>query len=42
MEILIRGNKVDITDSMSSYVKEKLAKLDKYMNTDYEIGRAHV
>ena len=34
MEILIRGNKVDITDSMSSYVKEKLAKLDKYMNTD--------
>lgn len=34
MEILIRGNKVDITDSMKSYVKEKLGRLDKYMNTD--------
>ena len=31
MEILIRGNKVEITDSMKSYVKEKLSKLDKYL-----------
>ena len=31
MEILIRGNKVEITDSMKNYVKEKLSKLDKYI-----------
>ncbi len=31
MEILIRGNKVEITDSMKNYVKEKLSKLDKYL-----------
>ena len=30
MEILIRGTKVEITDSMKNYVKEKLSKLDKY------------
>ena len=31
MEILIRGTKLDITDSMKDYVKEKLSKLDKYL-----------
>ena len=31
MEILIRGNKVEITESMKKYVKEKLSKLDKYL-----------
>ena len=31
MEILIRGNKIDVTDSMKGYVKEKLSKLDKYL-----------
>ena len=31
MEILIRGNKLEVTDSMKSYVKEKLSKLDKYL-----------
>jgi len=31
MEILIRGSKVEITDSMKGYVKEKLSKLDKYL-----------
>ena len=30
MEVLIRGNKIDITDSMKEYVHEKLSKLDKY------------
>lgn len=30
MEILIRGSKVEITDSMKEYVKDKLSKLDKY------------
>lgn len=34
MEVLIRGNKVEITDAMSSYVKEKLGKLEKYMDTE--------
>ena len=31
MEILIRGTKLEITDSMKGYVKEKLSKLDKYL-----------
>ena len=31
MEILIRGNKLEVTDAMKSYVKEKLSKLDKYL-----------
>lgn len=31
MEILIRGNKLEVTDSMKAYVKEKLSKLDKYL-----------
>ncbi len=30
MEVLVRGNKIDITDAMKEYVKEKLSKLDKY------------
>ena len=34
MEVLIRGNKIEITDSMKEYVKEKLAKLDKYYVDD--------
>ena len=34
MEVLIRGNKVEITDSMKEYVKEKLSKLDKYYTSD--------
>ena len=34
MEVIIRGNKIDITDSMKEYVKEKLSKLDKYSTND--------
>ena len=34
MEVLIRGNKVEVTDSMKEYVKEKLSKLDKYYVED--------
>ena len=35
MEIIIRGDKVKVTDSIKSYVEEKLSKLDKYFgNTD--------
>ena len=40
MEIFMRGNKVEITDAMSSYVKEKLSKLDKYISD--ENGKANV
>lgn len=34
MEVLIRGNKIDITDAMKDYVKDKLSKLDKYTLDD--------
>ena len=34
MEVIIRGNKIEITDSMKEYVKEKLAKLEKYSIDD--------
>lgn len=34
MEIFVRGNKVEITDAMNSYVKEKLSKLDKYISLE--------
>lgn len=30
MEVLVRGNKIDITDAMKDYVKDKLSKLEKY------------
>lgn len=36
MQIKIRGNKIDITDSMKEYVKEKLSKLDKYSLEEFE------
>ena len=36
MEVLIRGNKIEITDSMREYVKEKLSKLDKYSLDKYK------
>ena len=36
MKIKIRGNKIDITDSMKEYVKEKLSKLDKYSLEEFE------
>lgn len=34
MEVLVRGNKIDITDAMKDYVKDKLSKLDKYTLED--------
>lgn len=36
MQVKIRGNKIDITDSMKDYVKEKLSKLDKYSLEEFE------
>ena len=32
MEIVIRGSKLEITDSMEEYAKEKLSKLDRYLD----------
>ncbi len=41
MEIIIRGNKVAVTDSMKEYIEEKLAKLNKYLK-DSDNTRATV
>ena len=41
MEIIIRGDKLKITDSMHAYIEEKLGKLDKYLKNSDEI-RANV
>ena len=32
MEIIIRGSKLEITDSMESYAKEKISKLERYLD----------
>ena len=35
MEIIIRGDKIKITDAMSDYINDKLGKLNKYLeNSD--------
>ena len=31
MDIIVRGSKLDITEAMESYAKEKIGKLDKYL-----------
>jgi len=31
MEIIIRGDKIKVTDAMKNYVTEKIGKLDKYL-----------
>ena len=41
MEIIIRGDKLKITDSMHDYIEEKLGKLEKYLKNSEEI-RANV
>lgn len=41
MEIIIRGDKLKVTDAIKSYVTEKLEKLDKYFENPEEI-KAHV
>ncbi len=37
MEIIIRGDKVKVTDSMKAYIKEKLEKLDKYLKSSESV-----
>ena len=41
MEIIIRGDKLKITDSLRAYIEEKLGKLEKYLKNSEEI-RANV
>lgn len=41
MEIIIRGDKLKITDSMHNYIEEKLGKLERYLKNSDEI-RANV
>ena len=36
MEIIIRGSKLEITDAMEEYAKEKLSKLDRYLDESEE------
>lgn len=37
MEIIIRGDKIDITDAMKDYIQEKLQRLDKYLEHANEV-----
>lgn len=41
MNINIRGDKIEVTDSIKNYVKEKLVRLDKYFDEPNKID-AHV
>ena len=41
MEIIIHGDKIKVTDAMKDYVKEKLEKLDKYLENSDNV-RANV
>lgn len=41
MNINIRGDKIEVTDSIKNYVKEKLARLDKYFDEPNRID-SHV
>lgn len=37
MEIIIRGDKIKVTDSMKKYMEEKLEKLEKYLENSTDI-----
>lgn len=41
MEIIIHGDKIKVTEAMSDYIKEKLQKLDKYLENSENV-RANV
>ena len=41
MNLIIRGDKVEVTDAMKSYIEEKLARLEKYLENSSEV-RANV
>ena len=38
MKLTVRGNKLEVTDSIRNYVEEKLGKLDKYFEETDEIN----
>lgn len=37
MEIMIRGDKIKVTDAMKSYIEEKIGKLDKYLENKADV-----
>ena len=37
MELVIRGDKIKVTDSIKNYLEEKLSKLDKYIENSSEV-----
>lgn len=37
MNIIIRGSKLEITEAMESYAKEKISKLDKYLENSEDV-----
>lgn len=37
MNIIIRGSKLEITEAMESYAKEKLSRLDKYLENSEDV-----
>ena len=37
MEILIRGDKLKVTESMNDYVFDKLKKLEKYIDSSENV-----
>lgn len=41
MEMIIRGSKIKITDAMDNYIREKLGRLDKYLENSESV-RANV
>lgn len=41
MEIIIRGDKMKITEAMNNYINEKLGRLDKYLENS-DVVRANV
>lgn len=37
MNFIIRGQKLDVTDSIKNYIKEKIGRLDKYFNSPSDL-----
>ncbi len=38
MDIIVRGSKIEITDSMQSYAEEKLSRLEKYLENGEKVS----
>ena len=37
MKYNIRGNKIDVTEAISDYIKNKVSKLEKYLDDNDEV-----